>query len=577
MNQTHPSRYSLPSEEKARGKTYTPKLLADFVARQVVRLAGLQTTTEQPRVLDPAVGDGELLTSLLAQLEQKNLVHVDVYGFETDLQALGEAEARLSRRFPKASLYLRHESFLEFVLGGLEDRHTGSSASPTFAGSLDLIIANPPYVRTQILGSLLAKKLASDFHLTGRVDLYHAFLIGIAHVLRRDGTAGIIVSNRFMSTKSGAAVRAAIRERLRLRHIWDLGDTKLFGAAVLPAVLLAGGRDASATGTPAFTSIYETADASETTVSDTISALDCEGVVEVADGRRFRVQQGHLDTAADTRQVWRVASSSVDAWLSTVREHTWRTFGGIGKVRVGVKTCADQVFIRRDWDHLPLNELPELLRPLTTHHVARHFKAADPPTVYRILYPHEIRAGRRCAVELDDYPRARAYLERHRAILERRKYLLKAGRKWFEIWVPQNPATWSAPKLVFRDIAEEPTFWIDQGGTIVNGDCYWLVVDDRSALDLLWLAVAVGNSSFIKAFYDHRFHNRLYARRRRFVTQYVEQFPLPDPARPISSLITAHAKLAYEEAGTAEGERIASTLEGLVWEAFGLPSEKAVG
>lgn len=40
----------------------------------------------------------------------------------------------------------------------------------------DIVIANPPYVRTQVLGTAKAKQLARDFNLTGRVDLYYPFL-----------------------------------------------------------------------------------------------------------------------------------------------------------------------------------------------------------------------------------------------------------------------------------------------------------------------------------------------------------------------------------------------------------------
>ena len=38
------------------------------------------------------------------------------------------------------------------------------------------------------------------------------------------------------------------------------------------------------------------------------------------------------------------------------------------------------------------------------------------------------------------------------------------------IWVPQNPEAWAGPKLIFPDIAEKPTFCMDLGGAVVNGD-----------------------------------------------------------------------------------------------------------
>ena len=48
------------------------------------------------------------------------------------------------------------------------------------------------------------------------------------------------------------------------------------------------------------------------------------------------------------------------------------------------------------------------------------------------------------------------------------------------------------------------------------------------------LMAAVANSTFITRYYDIVFHNKLYAGRRRFMAQYVSQFPLPDLHAPIS-------------------------------------------
>ena len=43
----------------------------------------------------------------------------------------------------------------------------------------------------------------------------------------------------------------------------------------------------------------------------------------------------------------------------------------------------------------------------------------------------------------------------------------------------------------------------------------------------MYLALAVANSSFIEKYYDVRFNTKLYSGKRRFMTQFVEQFPLP--------------------------------------------------
>ena len=126
------------------------------------------------------------------------------------------------------------------------------------------------------------------------------------------------------------------------------------------------------------------------------------------------------------------------------------------------------------------------------------------------------------------------------------------------------------PKVVFRDIAQRPTFWMDLSQAIVNGDCYWIATFDSNKVDLLWLAAAVGNSTLAEVFYDHRFHNKLYAGRRRFMTQYVEQFPLPDPQSRIAQTLIQQAKDIYHGLPSPEAQRLEDELDACVWSAFGL-------
>lgn len=569
-------RYKLISDEKAEGATYTPKGLADFVADRIVDEAKLDTDTLS--VLDPAAGDGELLLSIVSKLCHKTRAKISVYGFDTNKEALNITRSRLQADFPQAELHLEEGNFLDFVLKQVSPTlNLVSEAASPKPRHFDIIIANPPYVRTQIMGSQKAQILAESFGLGGRVDLYHAFLIGMAQVLRPGGIAGIIVSNRFMTTKGGGGLRAELRSRFALRQIWDLGDTKLFSAAVLPAVILAEGRNGHDPSPPIFTSIYETDQPATLEAINPILALTMTGNVAIPDGRTFRVQHGTLDPGSDPEDIWRIATEDTDTWLATVLKNTWATFGAIGKIRVGVKTCADKVFIRSDWDTLPEDERPELLRPLTTHHVANRFRAVPAKKTRAILYPHERVNGQRRAVDISRSPKSLAYLEAHRATLEGRAYVLEAGRQWYEIWVPQDPAAWSAPKLVFRDISERPIFWLDLDGSVVNGDCYWLVAGRPESEDLLWLAAAVANSTFIEAFYDHRFNNKLYAGRRRFITQYVELFPLPDPTSELAREIIAKAKAIYGEIGTAEAVTLEAQLDQMVWKVFGLGVEEVSG
>lgn len=574
-------RYSQVDQQKSAGATYTPPPFAEFVAHQMVRTASLPPRGTI-RILDPAVGDGALLDALLKCLPITARKRVEVHGYDTDPAAINAASQRLRGDFPGLKIRLEEKDFLGHVLnlqGGNDLFLTGEAQAP-----FDLVIANPPYVRTQVMGARQAQQLAQSFGLTGRVDLYYPFLLGISKVLAEDGIAGVITSNRFMTTKSGQTVRRELLSRFELVHAWDLGDTKLFDAAVLPSVLLARGvaepREPQSDRI-AFSSIYETHDPAQTNASDALAALsvDDDTVVAIPDGRHFRVRHGDLDNGGSAEGIWRIATHAGDQWLATVEAHTWAVFRRIGKIRVGVKSTADKVFIRSDWDSLP-DGRPELLRPLITRHCARRFKADVPSKaskIKEILYPHEVIGGARAAVDLGLYPKAARYLEQHREVLEARNYVIAAGRRWYELWVPQDPDAWSSPKLVFPDISEKPVFWMDTDGGVVNGECYWLQCEKEGEGDLLWLALAVANSTFIEAFYDHRFNNKLYAGRRRFITQYVEQFPLPDPASKEARAIVKLAQAIHAALPSPDADRLACDLDACVWRAFGLMVEEIPG
>ncbi len=551
-----------PASRKSTGSHYTPTLLAEFVAEAIV--THFDPTDRLTSVVDPAIGDGELLAAFL----QKWPGAVNAYGFDTDASAITSASQRLRDGFPAISCQLQCADFLDMSLANGEGDLFYSGAQ-----QYDVVIANPPYVRTQVLGASRSQALARRFGLTGRVDLYFAFIEGIAEVLRPGGVCGIIVSNRFMTTRSGCTVRERLLDRFDVLHVWDFGDTKLFEAAVLPAVLLLRKKDGRPAGVPKFSSIYSTVQAAQHCCATVFDALRESGVVAV-NGQRYLVRHGELDHGNRADGVWKIATVESDEWLATVRAHTFCTFGDLGKIRVGVKTTADKVFIRDDWESLPEEERPELLRPLITHFAAQRYRARATRRPKHVLYTHELRDGERRVVDLAQFPRAARYLERHRAILEARRYVIEGGRQWFEMWVPQNPARWPLPKLVFPDISEKPTFWVDLDGSVVNGDCYWLTANDPAQTDLLWLAAAVGNSTFAEAFYDHRFHNKLYSGRRRFMTQYVETFPLPDPTTLLAKEIIASAKALYELDGAADGLVLQMKVEQMVCEAFGLPVEE---
>lgn len=547
---------------KQHGVHYTPDDLASFLAD--VTIAATGRFPVEIRVLDPACGDGGLLKAIVEAAPEAIRGRMILDGYETDPEAIRIATENLGG-IGVSEINLYNRDFLaEEDLFKLEGGLFAAQTSPQY----DIVIANPPYVRTQVMGAKVAKALALRFGLTGRVDLYHAFAKCMADVLKPGGILGLLTSNRFLTIKSGASLRKLFVADFDLEAIYDLGDTKLFVAAVLP-VILVGRKGHTGKNNCSFYRIYEHRNGGNGPTNKSASTLqalrdDLAGVIETPKGT-FCIEIGKLATGADS---WSLASVQSDAWLNTISKHQAHIFGDLGKVRVGIKTTADEVFIRSEWDTLPKEQQPErqLLRPLLTHHVSDRWKAQA--VEKHVLYPHASNNGKRFPVDLKKFPKGAAYLESHRERLTRRTYVIEGGREWYEIWVPHNPEDWDKPKIAYPDISEHPRFFFEDSGAIINGDCYWITLFDGVDQDWLLLMLAVANSTFITKFYDTLFHNKLYAGRRRFMTQYVSKFPLPDLKK--SSVIVQEMRAVLTSGITDEAER---KLNALVWHGFGLTEE----
>lgn len=514
---------------KRHGKHYTPPALASFLVRQA--FGALETTEEPLRILDPACGDGELLLAAAAALTRAGRKKFELFGFDLDADAINIAGNRLRAAGHSASLTTTN--FLEL-------------SDESLCNSFDIIVTNPPYVRTQAIGGAAAQELAAAFGLQGRVDLTHPFVTLAPTLLREGGVLGLLCSNRFLSTKSGSNVRRILMDQLAIVRLFDLGDTRLFSAAVLPAVVIAAKYASKTESRVPFVRAYRSDATTPDAVSDLFSALEAGAEATVIhDTHRIQIDAGTLESGQSHISPWKFSSTKDTLRFHRIEEATWCRFGDLAKIRVGIKTTADSVFIKAHWDGEDGQPVPEqeLLRPLLTHDDLLAWRPPGTPQC-RVLYPYDLSSEKRRVLDLTPFPRTREYFEYHQGRLQSRKYVIDGGREWFEIWVPQRPGLWGVPKIVFPDISEYPRFALDRSGAVINGDCYWISLKDLPDEDTAFLMMGVANSSLAVEYYDHACGNKLYAGRRRWITQYVNMIPLPDPrSRASREIISLSRKL----------------------------------
>ena len=76
-------RYSNTGKSKENGVVYTPSQMADYLAAEIL-MYGKESFENRIDILDPAVGGGELLISMIQAIKQKTDCAIMAVGYETD-------------------------------------------------------------------------------------------------------------------------------------------------------------------------------------------------------------------------------------------------------------------------------------------------------------------------------------------------------------------------------------------------------------------------------------------------------------------------------------------------------------
>jgi len=204
------------------------------------------------------------------------------------------------------------------------------------------------------------------------------------------------------------------------------------------------------------------------------------------------------------------------------------------RIMVGIKTTADPVFCDSiTEDYVSTNRLErELIHPmLRGKNVARwriQWSGKRPRSDTYIIYPHEKRNGRVVPVELNKYPRIQSYFESepNKIILSRRRYVKQAKRRWYEIWVHQDPDWFSVPyKLITPDFASRNSFALDTKGFFPGGTVFVIILKDQDD-EFNKYMLGMLNSKVLEFYHKVNTSTFIYAGRYRYWTSYLKDYPL---------------------------------------------------
>lgn len=383
-------------------------------------------------------------------------------------------------------------------------------------GGFDVVLGNPPYVRMELIKPMkpwLEKRyeVVSD-----RADLYAYFFERGITLLKPGGRLGYISSATFFKTGSGAPLRDFLRKKATIESVVDFGDLQIFeGVTTYPAILT------MRAGAPA--------------PDHELQFWNIEGLPKDSFADAFADTREPYPQVALERGSWELEPPSLRRLRAKIACGKKTLKEIYGSPCAGIKTGYNKAFI------LSESQKAELVKDASAAQLLKE-----------IIFGSEVRPWRierdnkwliyipKNKHKIHDYPSVMQWLSAHKSRLEKRA----AKQEWFELQQAQDRFVdaYEGQKLVYRDIADRPTFSVDTG-SYIDMTCFCLPGAGyyESALlnsSTLWFSLIGQTTIASGGFY-------------RMKSQYIEPLPIPE-ATPEQKI--ALGKLA-EAAQTAAEER----------------------
>lgn len=483
------------------------------------------------RLVEPACGGGaflvpaveRLLASRSASPVDEALLASAITAFEVQernvqrcrgavraaLERYGAAPAvteRLARR------WVRHEDYLSSARAeaGLFDQQL-----PT---DVDVVIGNPPYVRLEEVSEEVSAGYRARWPtMLGRADLYVGFCERALRSLVPGGRLGFICADRWMRNQYGAALRRLVAGGYSVDAVWAMHDVDAFESPVsaYPAVTVLSRRAQGPAVVAETTRDFGARSAGElATWTLAPRTLTSEFISTAGLGyRAFRLPHWFPGD-----EMWPAGGPERLALI----EHLNDRFAPLHdpargtRVGIGVATGADQIFVT---SNLTLVEADRLL-PLAMVADTRSgtFKWGGS----YLIDPWEADGS---LVDLDRYPRLRAYLVRHRERLAGRHTAKANPRGWYRTIDKVQHGLLAKPKLLIQDLRASINPVLDPGGCYPHHNLYYVVSDEWDIEVLGGLLLSRVAQTFIEAYCVRMRGNTL-----RFQAQYLKKIRVPRPS-----------------------------------------------
>lgn len=226
----------IPEKDKVvNGAVYTPGYIKEYIISEGLKTQ--KTKLDKIKVSDISCGCGGFLVTVAQKLRRatgksyKEIFEENIFGLDISSYSINRAKILLSLLSLVEGEDVSYFHFNLFVGNALGFDWKNECSSIKENDGFDLIVGNPPYVRSKNIDER-DKKLLSKWFVTksGNTDLYIPFFeVGLKN-LTKNGTLGYITVNSFFKSVNARLLRKYLHLKSFDISIIDFGNEKIFGS-----------------------------------------------------------------------------------------------------------------------------------------------------------------------------------------------------------------------------------------------------------------------------------------------------------------------------------------------------------
>lgn len=383
--------------------------------------------------------------------------------------------------------------------------------APHSEQSVDFVLGNPPYIRLENVPADRNEAYRQTCPtMRGRSDVFVGFIEMGLRLLRSGGTLGFIVADRWMRNQYGTALRGFITEHFAVDAVIEMHDVDAFEDQV--------------SAYPAITVIRRSLQSAPIVAMATAAF----GAQQADDLKRWASSptSNTLDLASVRAARLPGWFSGTDAWPSASPEQLAaiadleRRFApledrGTGtRVGIGLATGADDVYLTRDSTAVER----ERLLPMV---MAKDLAQGQISWAGHYLVNPWDDGG---LIDIEEWPRFRAYLESHDDRVKARHTASKAPDRWWRTIDRMTPGLLGTPKLLLPEMKASAHPVLDDGSYYPHHNLYYVTSSGWDLEVLGGLMLSDVTNLFIGA-YCVKMRGGTY----RFQAQYLRRIRVPAP------------------------------------------------